>query len=76
MKLRGCRPPRPAPPRTRDPSLRQTVDALPRLSPRSLKDSVDAANASPGRYLTVDDGGTAGSSRSPSGSSASAVASR
>jgi len=42
---------------TRDESLTQTVDALPRLSPRSLKDSVDAADAGPGRYLTVDDGG-------------------
>src|SRR6478735_3775705 len=41
---------------TRDESLTQTVDALPRLSPRSLKDSVDAADAGPGRYLTVDDG--------------------
>ena len=44
-------------PETRDESLTQTVDALPRLSPRSLKDSVDAADAGPGRYLTVDDGG-------------------
>lgn len=37
-------------------ALTQTVDALPRLSPRSLKDSVEAADAGPGRYLTVEDG--------------------
>jgi pSer/pThr/pTyr-binding forkhead associated (FHA) protein len=40
-----------------DESLTQTVDALPRLSPRSLRESVEAAGAGPGRYLTVEDGG-------------------
>ena len=34
----------------------QNIDALPVLSPRSLKDSVEAAGAGPGRYLTVEDG--------------------
>jgi pSer/pThr/pTyr-binding forkhead associated (FHA) protein len=47
---------RPDPP-TREESLTQTVDALPRLSPRGLRNSVEAAGAGPGRYLTVEDGG-------------------
>jgi pSer/pThr/pTyr-binding forkhead associated (FHA) protein len=43
-------------PESLDESLTQTVDALPRLSPRSLRDSVAAADARPGRYLNVEDG--------------------
>ncbi len=39
---------------TGDDALTQTVDALPRLSPKSLKESVEAAAAGPGRYLTVE----------------------
>ena len=67
----------PGAPETRDESLTQTVDALPRLSPRSLKDSVEAADAGPGRYLTVEDGGEpAAHPAGASGSSASAAASR
>jgi pSer/pThr/pTyr-binding forkhead associated (FHA) protein len=48
-----ARPPGPA---TRDEELTQTVDALPRLSPRSRKESIEAEHAGPGRYLTVEDG--------------------
>lgn len=46
----------PPAPQTRDEAPTTTVDALPRLSPRSRKESVDADQAGPGRYLTVEDG--------------------
>lgn len=47
----------PGRPPTGDDALTQTVDALPRLSPKSLKESIGAADAGPGRYLTVEDDG-------------------
>jgi pSer/pThr/pTyr-binding forkhead associated (FHA) protein len=46
----------PSPAATRDAAPTTTVDALPRLSHRILRDSVDAEHAGPGRYLTVEDG--------------------